>query len=230
MAWIYAAASAALAGVSASNGSAGVSGAAKANNDVLEAQSKDTNRVRVAGNAFAAAKGAVSRYLQSVNNNRTLEAGGTALEANIVNARRTEDAFTRGSFEDQIKRAEQLGQQSAAAAFAGVGGEVADTISVSTRLMQQRAAREALLSRDFRLYDTARRAASIQSQMIQSLDTSLILDSLDYTINTAKQTPVGNPTAAGFAAAAGSLMSNASLFVSAGSTPTPAPVNIPSGI
>lgn len=172
------------------------------------AEARFSNNVRGAGNAFAAARGSLSRYLQSVNNNQTLAAGGEALEANLINARRTEDTLSEASFEDQIRAAEQLGQQSAAAAFVGAGSEVADAVSVSTRLMQQRAALDAERNRDFRIYDTARRAASIQTQTIRGLDTSLIFDSLDYTMDVAQKQKAVNPWQSALLAAAGSVVDN----------------------
>lgn len=158
----------------------------KGNNAVSAAVTEANNRVRTAGNAFSAARGSLSRYVQSVNNNNALEAGGEALEANLINARRQDDAMAEASFENQIRAAEQLGSQVAAAAFSGVGGEVADTISISTRLMQQRAARNALQSREFAQYDSVRRAGAIAQQTVRSLDQSLILDSLDYSIDVAQ--------------------------------------------
>lgn len=181
---------------------------AKAQTRQSKAEAAAGNRVRQAGNGFAAARGALDRYLQSMNNNQTLVAGGEALEANLVNARRTEDAMAEASFEQQIRDAEQLGQQAAAAAFAGAGAEAADAISVSTRLMQQRAALDAERNRDFRLYDTAQRAAAIQTQTVRSLDTSLIFDSLDYTTNVAQRTSGPNPWMAALGAAAGSVITN----------------------
>lgn len=156
------------------------------NNRLDAANASNTNKVRQAGNAFSAAKGALQRYIQSLQNNQALEAGGEALEQNLVNARRHEDANLQGGFEQSIRSSEQLGSQAAAAAFAGVGGEVADTVSMATRLSHQRASHAALRNTEFRSYDTARRASSIMSQTVRSLDSSLILDTLDYNSNVAQ--------------------------------------------
>lgn len=164
-----------------------------ANNRLSHAEAYQTNRIRTAGNAFSAAKGALARYMQSVNNNEALEAGGAALEANLVNARRQDDALAKASFEDQIRAAEQVGSQAAAAAFTGAGGEVADTISVSTRLMRQRAEADAMQARDHRLYDSARRASAIHEQTVRSLDSSLIFDSVDYATNVGQKTSAPSP-------------------------------------
>lgn len=167
--------------------------AAENSNRLSAANAENSNRVRTAGNAFAAARGALSRYMQSEGNNHRLEAGGEALEANLINARRREDVLASASFEDQIKAAEQSGSQVAAAAFVGVGGEVADMVSGSTRLMQQRAAREAQNNQAFRLYDDARRAGVIMTQTIRGLDSSLILDALDYSRDVPTHKSAANP-------------------------------------
>jgi len=179
--------SAGLAGIGAYSQASVGKAEAQANTRVSKALAKSSNAVRDGANRFSAARGALQRYLQSASNNQTLAAGGESLEANLVNARRQDDKLAEASFEDQIRAAEQLGSQAAAAAFAGVGGEVADMVSTSTRLMQQRAALDAAESRDFALYDTARRAASIQQQTVRSLDTSILFDSLDYTVNVGRE-------------------------------------------
>lgn len=164
----------------------------KANNRVSAATTEANNRVRGSGNAFSAAKGALSRYMQSVNNNEALEAGGQVLEANLINARRQDDQLSEASFEEQIRVAEQLGAQSAAAAFAGIGGEVADSISISTRLMHQRAERQAAAARLTARYDSSRRASIIAQQTVRGLDQSLILDSLDYSTDVAQTRQAGS--------------------------------------
>lgn len=205
---MFALISAALAGVNAYSNASVTKAQVEANNRLSAAQADNDNRVRGAGNAFAAARGSLSRYIQSLNNNQTLEAGGAALEENLINSRRREDTMSSASFEDQIKDAEQTGAQAAAAAFAGVGGEVADTVSVSTRLMQQRASLEALRSRDFRIYDDARRAGVIQTQTVRGLDQSLIFDSLDYSINVAQRNKAPSVWGQTAFAVAGSLLGN----------------------
>lgn len=183
-------------------GSASVGKAqAAANTRISTAQAENDREIRSAGNVFSAARGALSRYTQSLQNNQTLAAGGEMLEANLVNARRREDSMAVARFDEQIRNAEQIGAQSAAAAFAGVGGEVADMISVSTRLMQQRAEREALTFAGYRTYDDARRAGAIAAQTVRSLDNSLILDSLDYTVTPAMQ--FASPSVWGSTIAAG---------------------------
>jgi hypothetical protein len=166
---------------------------AETSNAINAANAKNANAVRGATNRFTAAKGALARYMQSVNNNNRLDAGGEAMEANLVNARRREDAMQGTDFETQIRATEQMGAQAAAAAFTGVGGDVADMVSASTRLMQQRASHDASQARDYRVYDTARRQGVIASQTIRGMDNSLILDAMDYQHNVAQVQRSVNP-------------------------------------
>lgn len=210
-----------LAGLQAYASASVTRGQVEANNRISAAAAEAGNRVRTATNAFAAARGSLARYMQSVNNNQALEAGGYAMEENLINARRAEDAATKASFEDQIKNAEMLGEQAAGAAFAGVGGEVADTVSISTRLMQQRASLEALRSQDFRTYDAAQRAAAIQTQTVRSLDSSLIFDSIDYSIDVAQRNKAPSVWGQTFFAVANSML-NSGAF---GGTKKPASIN-----
>lgn len=158
-----------------------------ANNRVAAAQAEAANTVRDAANTLSSARGGLARYMQSLQNQQTLEAGGQMLEANLVNSLRAEDTLREASFEDQIRNAEALGSQAAAAAFSGVGGEVADTISVTTRLMQQRAGERALRNTRYRSFDTSRRAEAITEQTVRSLDSSLIFDQLDLSTDIARQ-------------------------------------------
>jgi hypothetical protein len=166
---------------------------AETNNRINQANAANANMVRGATNRFTAAKGALDRYMQSLTNNRVLDAGGKAMEASLVNARRREDVMQGATFEQQLRATEQMGSQAAAAAFVGVGGEVADMVSASTRLMNQRAEAAASLAADYRAFDVGRRQAAIHSQTVNSMDSSLILDSMDYNVNVAQHQHVVNP-------------------------------------
>lgn len=184
----------------------------KANNRLNKTEADTANQVRGASNQFAAARGALARYVQSVNNQRTLDAGGSAIEANLVNAVRREDMVQQSRFEEQLRDAEQTGAQAAAAAFAGVGGsDAADMVTLSTRLSQQRAAQAADRAQGQRLYDDSRRAGAVHQQMVRSLDSSLIFDSIDYQRNVAIKNKALSPGYLALAGAVDSLGSSGGL-------------------
>jgi hypothetical protein len=193
----------------------------KAENQIAKANAEASNKVRGGSNKFAAAKGSLQRYMQSLSNNQSLEAGGEALAANLVNARRQEDAALSGSFEDAIRSAEQTGAQAAAAAFAGVSGEVADTVSVATKLGQQRAIESANRFAGYRSYDHGKRSSAIFSQMVRSLDSSLIFDAVDANVDVAQKKAMLNPWAQGFMQAGDALVGSKTAFAAGGGGQSP---------
>lgn len=153
---------------------------AEANTRISKTNAEASNTVRKASNAFQAAQGGLHRFIQSVNNNRILDSGGQALEANVVNYRRTADQLLTQSFSDSISQAEQAGAAAAAAAQAGIGGNVVDMVDHSTNLRNSIVNEQARVRGEQYASDTGRRAATIMSQTIGGMDQSLILDQMDY--------------------------------------------------
>lgn len=153
---------------------------AKNNNLIADVNAAAGNKVRAAENSAAAAKGNLQRWVQSVNNNRTLDNGGRAMETTLVNARRTQDAQLRGKFSQTIRFAEQEGAAAAAQAAAGISGSVVDMVDTSTAL--RNAITSEMMDRDIAAGagDVGRRIGSIFSQMVGGLDSSIMLDTLDY--------------------------------------------------
>lgn len=175
---------------------------AAANNRIEEVNAETSNRLRIAKNAEDASHKNLGRWAQSVNNNRQLDAGGAALEANVVNQLRGEDAAMRASFSDSIRAAEQEGASAAAAAASGVDGGIVDMINGSVVLRDSIVRQRVEDVADMRRYDAAVRAGSIMSQMAGGLDSSLLLNTLDHNISTANKT---------YAASSGQQLFNDSL-------------------
>lgn len=168
-------------------GSKAFRAATDANNRLRRLNVESREKVRQAGNLAESAKNNLSRWIQSVNNNRRLKAGGEALEANIVNARRGLDQAGRQGFANDIQNAEQAGRMAAGAAFSGIQGDVVDMVDFSVNLRNTIVDQAVADKQGMASYDVARRAASITSQMVGGLDNSVILDSLDYTKEAATQ-------------------------------------------
>lgn len=165
-----------------------------ANNRISAANERAGNKIRQAENAFSAARTSLAAYTQSVNNNRLLDSGASAYEAEAVNARRQDDAMLNSSLDEQISMAEQAGAASAVAALNGVAGTVVNDVQMSIGIRQSRATRDADMVRGMASWDHTRRASSIAQQMFQSLDQSLILPSLDYNTNVAMINNPGSPS------------------------------------
>lgn len=146
---------------------------------------KSQNKARVAANEAGAARGALARWVQSVNNNQHLRATAEAMEANAVNTARTLDSMAKGNFSESIRASEEAGMMAASQAFAGIGGSVTDQVAAATSI------RQGLMQQDRdRLvgtvaYDSARRQGAIASQMAGGLDNSVLIDDLDYRIDSA---------------------------------------------
>jgi hypothetical protein len=163
---------------------------AKANNLISKTNAETGNRVRAAENLAASAQGNLQRFTQSVNNNRALDAGGRALEALNVNTLRGGDANLRAGFSANIRSAEAMGHMAASAAVAGVGGSVVDSVNQSTALRDSIVKQSVADNVGSASWDESRRAGNIMSQIVGGLDSSIILDHMDYNVQTAQTSPV----------------------------------------
>lgn len=162
---------------------------ADANNMLSALNAEVGNKVRVAQNAATAAQNNLDRWIQSVNNNKVLDQGGEALEANAINYRRMSDVGIQQDFATSIRNAEQMGHAAAAAAASGIDGNVVDMVNGSTALRDSIVRQGIDDKRHLQAYDVARRAGNIMSQTINGMDNSIILDTLDYNTNFAQITP-----------------------------------------
>lgn len=179
-------AQAVLGGLGGWLGNASKNATARANNMLSGVNAREGNAVRGRKNEAAAAQGALARFVQSVNNNRALAAGGNAQEALVVNALRQSDAMAGVSFSESIRAAEQAGHAAASQASAGVDGDVVDMVNTSTALRDSIVRQSIADNQDAAAYDASRRAGLVMSQMIGGLDQSVILDSLDYNVDVAQ--------------------------------------------
>ena len=161
----------------------------KAGNDVSKANADAGNLVRGAKNELASAQGNLQRWVQSLQNNRKLDAGGQAMEANMVNYRRQDDLLSQGAFEQSIAEAEASGAAAAMQALSGVTGDVVDMVNGATALRHARVNERNLVRREGMAFDAAHRQGTMMSQMVQGLDSSIIVDSIDYGVDVSQYTP-----------------------------------------
>lgn len=164
-----------------------------ASNTVNEANAYANNLIRAANNKLGAARGSLARYNQSVNNNRTLENAGLQAEAAAVNYRRARDSEIQDDFETQLRFAEQAGAQAAATALSGLTGGVADVVNSTTALRKARLSQRALVARQQGDFDAQQRQSQILQAGWDSLDSSEIIDGIDYSVDVAtKRVSSGN--------------------------------------
>lgn len=216
--------------------SAGVIEEANVNaaNIVSAANADASNRIRSANNELRSKQASLARYKQSVNNQRVLDNTGQAVEAALINYRRSRDSATQDNFEQQIAFAEQAGAQAAASAFSGLQGGVADIVNGTTALrkarLQQRA-EEALRQSD---YDAGKRQAQMIQAGLDNLDFTDINEGLDYGRDVAiKQqysgSVLGQIIGAGLSDAKGlgNIAAGAKSFFSSSSTTMTGPGGLP---
>ena len=162
-------------------------------NTVNEANAWASNLVRAANNQLGAARGSLARYTQSVNNQRVLDNTGSAAEAAAINYRRARDSRESDNFEQQIAFAEQAGAQTAASALSGLTGGVADLVAGTTALRTARLKQRVLEAEKQGDWDAQQQQMNIMQAGWDSLDSSEITDSIDYSQDVAaKQTYSGN--------------------------------------
>lgn len=222
--WWMAGASGALGLVSGFFGASSSNKLASINERLSSGLAKDANTVRSARNEEMAATNSLNRWVQSVNNSRALKAGGETKEASDRNFYRQSDAWAYNSVSEGIAKAEQAGASAAGSAAAGVEGSVVDMVNTSTRLrsaiVDQRTRDVQGLVRS----DADRRAGQIMSQTIQGLNTSLILDNLDYSTDVGRSYTKQSTLGAGVMGAVGAVARQLPGILSSqvgGQSPTP---------
>lgn len=167
-------------GLGAALGGQGARHQAKIANILGAAKARASNTVREASNINAAAQSSLQRWVQSANNKAALKRGGESLEALTVNFTRQADAWSKAGFSQKIRSAEAIGGARAAQAAAGVAGSTADMINLTTALRDSIVDEDTRQMRDMANYDFARKYKGVFSQMVSSLDNSLVFTNLDY--------------------------------------------------
>lgn len=143
------------------------------------ANAKATNQVNRARNAETMARNSLSRYVQSVNNNRMLDDGGDAFTANLITSLRGLDNEVNQRLLSDVRTMEEFGAAVATQAGSGASGQVVDMINSTTALRSSISRELAQQSTDSAVYEVSQRSQSIMAQMIGGLDGSLIIDGLD---------------------------------------------------
>lgn len=163
---------------------------AKANNRISQANAETRNKTRVFSNAAEMAKGRLARFEQGLMNNRLLDTAGNNHAAVTQNFIRGQDAQTLQGLSRAIGEAERQGAMAAAAGAVGQSGGVVDMVNTSTRLRDAIVERQVQDNQTLQSYDNAKQRGQVMSQAIRSMDSSLIVDALDWNKDYATLTPV----------------------------------------
>ena len=194
--------------VSAGYGAIGSFFSISASNAVSRIQANAQNKITGINNETAkvltqrnAALTGLQRWAQQVRNDRVMESIGLNQQALAINFNRSRDARTRQNFAANIRDAEQIGRQQAAAAASGVTGSVVDVVNQATQVKRgmeetARIAAERQVSYDYKLTEQQQYWSAIDQ-----LDTGLIFDNpemLDYSTSVAKTSNAGTAALTSF--------------------------------
>ena len=150
-------------------------------NDKNQAFFVQANRTKsAASNIASSAQGNLARWAQSVNNQRVLEAGAKNLEVNAINFGRQMDAALSSGFSTSVGAAEVAGRSAVASAFAGISGDVVDAVNLSTRIRDRMVREQTQANYKMAEWDFRQKQATIATQTIRSMDSSYLLDNLDF--------------------------------------------------
>lgn len=153
-------------------------------NMIGKANADAANIVRRANNELAAAVGSLNRFKQSIGNQQILRASGQEQAQIQTNLLRAREDLNRGSVEDRLDTAFELGSIAAAVSAAGVGGSSRDVLSNTIKMTGAR--KQAELSRVSGqvTYDALQYLANTQSDAYLQVQGDLFLDALDHGTST----------------------------------------------
>ncbi|WP_244110375.1 hypothetical protein [Burkholderia cenocepacia] len=151
-----------------------------ASNLLSKSSAENNNMIRDANNEFLAAQAALSNTQRAIGNQNRAIAIGAQTNAQAVNMARATEAMTRGSLEQQIAAAAQLGAMRADSAARGVGGTSADIMratmqTTTSRLTSMQAMKGAQMS-----FDQVMAAAGLRSNLITSQDYGQTVAGMNY--------------------------------------------------
>ncbi|MFM2469601.1 hypothetical protein K6Y82_06860 [Burkholderia cenocepacia] len=145
-----------------------------------KSSAENNNMIRDANNEFLAGQAALSNTQRAIGNQNRAIAIGAQTNAQAVNMARATEAMTRGSLEQQIAAAAQLGAMRADSATRGVGGTSADIMratmqTTTSRLTAMQATKGAQMS-----FDQVMAAAGLRSNLITSQDYGQTVAGMNY--------------------------------------------------
>ncbi len=139
---------------------------ARANQATAQAAAAAAGAVRDARNAVAARQGDLARWLASRNAGKRANALAKRQAALSGYAGRVAEAEAGNRLDRRLRAAEALGGATAAAAFAGVVGGVADTIASVTALQAERIEEQAARNANERAWALGEEGAAISEALV----------------------------------------------------------------
>lgn len=197
-------------------------GTASANKIVQKANAEAANKVRKAQNEVRASGTSLAAAMRAQSYRAVLTNAGEADEGGAELIARTQEAWTRGQFEQGIKGAEMLGAFTARAAASGTGGASVLAVSNTLRLQQARLAERSEERQDETMYELIKQRSGVMPAAVSRLDFSPLVAGLDQSQNYVPETSGGMSLLASLAE--GILSKGKSLQVALDSIPREQPM------
>lgn len=152
-----------------------------AEHSIAQAKIDNARKTQASGNLRSAAESSLARFTQSLANSRAMKAAGQQINAQTQNiAHMTDQAITGSAFQ-RLEAASALGEATAQAAAAGVGGSSIDTYKDTMRLrdaINEEAASQELSANNINM--SANKGAILEDA-VASQNNNSIQTQLDYT-------------------------------------------------
>lgn len=154
-----------------------------AQNEVNRANDYAANTARDANNELATVVGSLNRAKQAINNRNVLANVGREAESIRTNMFRALSDMTEAGLEQRLDSAFDLGSLAAASGAAGVGGGSRDVMNSTLRMAAARKQQALEQQMDQVTYDSVRMETNTHADAYMAMDSSLILDQLDFGVN-----------------------------------------------
>ena len=155
----------------------------KAENLVAKANTYASNLVRDSNNELSAAVGSLNRFRQNLNNRQMLRTSGREQEQIQTNLQRALADLNSGKLEQRLDTSFELGSLAATTAAAGVGGGSKEVMNATIRMTEARKLSALSDAGDTMSYDALKMLTNTQADAYAQLDSTVILDRLDFSID-----------------------------------------------
>lgn|GEM_PF-3443670 len=143
-------------------------------------QADNANKLREAGNGFAAAQANLANTQRSISNNIKASAAGAQWNTAQVNQGRVLDSMIRGNVEQQIQAAQTLGAINADNAARGVGGSSADIMRATMKGRNARLGVNQTTKMQQVSFDAAMQNSGLRSNLAMSQDYGATVANMNY--------------------------------------------------
>ncbi|MDR5779161.1 hypothetical protein QCE63_06925 [Caballeronia sp. LZ065] len=143
-------------------------------------QADNANKLRQAGNGFAAAQANLANTQRSIGNSTRAAAAGSAWNTAQVNQARVLDSMIRGNVEQQIQAAQALGAINADNAARGVGGTSSEMMRAAMKGRNARLGVNQATKTQQVSFDAAMQNSGLRSNLIMSQDYGETVANMNY--------------------------------------------------